>query len=326
MADYAITGKKGAGKTLFAVGLIRDTLAARKRVATNLDVYPENFGRPNCKGTITRIPDRPTVDDFIALGRGQEGVVEDDNGIIVLDETSTFFNTRSWGDKSRQPMLDWLVHSRKYGWDVYYIMQGLGQVDKQVRDTQVEYHIAVKRTDKWPIPLVTPLTKALGFPIRFPKMHVGIIRHGVQHDALLIGREWYRGKDLYNAYDTQQVFLDRDHPNAVGLHTVLSAHHLKGRYMSWFDRTKGALAGAAMAGLAAGVFLGYTGHVVATKVAASAVQVKPSEPVVDILGVISDGSQPWALFADGSRKPVQDQRVDAEFKYYFIDGKWMKSK
>jgi len=232
MADYLITGKKGNGKSIYAVGVIRDALAAGKRVATNLDIRLEKLGNPYSTKTIIRLPDTPTVEDMNALGRGQEGVPEDDNGIIVLDEVSKFFNSRQWGDKTRAPLLDWLVHSRKLGWDVYMIAQGQAQIDKQLRESLLEYWVTVKRIDKWPIPIVTPLISALtGYDLRMPKYHFGTIRHGFDRDALVIERKWYKGKDLYAAYDTQQIFLDRDHPMACGLHSVLSANHTTGRYM-----------------------------------------------------------------------------------------------
>lgn len=232
MADYAVTGKKGSGKSLFCVGVIRDALKAGKRVASNLDIHLGEMFGPSNKLTYLRLPDRPTVADLDAIGRGQDGVVEEENGIIVLDETSTFFNARSWGDKERQPLLDWLVHSRKYGWDVYYICQGLEQIDKQLRATMIEYHIPVKRTDKWPIPIITPLSKLVGLDIRFPKLHVGIVKHGCDRDSLTVERKWYRGQELWPCYDTQQIFLDRSHPAAVGLHSRLSAWHVKGRYLA----------------------------------------------------------------------------------------------
>jgi len=231
MADYAITGRKGSGKTLFAVGVIRDALRAGRRVATNVDIRLDALLGPRSKAILTRLPDKPTAADFEAIGRGQAGPVEDDNGVIVLDETSTFFNSRAFGDKDRQPLLDWLVHSRKLGWDVYYICQGLDQIDKQLRTTMIEYHIIVRRTDKWPIPLVTPITAALGYRVGFPKCHIGVCRHGVERDALIVKRTFYRAKDLFNAYDTQQLFLPRDHPAACGVHTLLSAHLVAGRYL-----------------------------------------------------------------------------------------------
>lgn len=234
MTDFAVTGKKRTGKGLFCVGMIREKLAAGCRVATNMDIYLDELFGPWNKSTLIRLPDCPTVADLEALGRGYEGEYDDErNGIIVLDEASKYFNSRQFGDKERQPMLDWLIHSGKLGWDVYYQMQGLAQVDKQIRDTQIEYHVSVKRTDRWPIPFLTPLGKLFGVNIRFPKMHVGIIRHGTQHDALIVDRKWYRSHELWHAYDTRQVFIDRDHPDACGLHTVLSAWHLKGRDLAY---------------------------------------------------------------------------------------------
>ncbi len=233
MADYLITGKKGNGKSIFAVGVIRDALAAGKRVATNLDIKLEAFGNPYSKKTLIRLPDTVGIEELEFLGRGQDGVVEENNGVIVLDEVSKFLNSRQWGDKGRGPVLDWLVHSRKLGWDVYMIAQGQEQIDKQLRTSLLEYWVTVKRTDKWPIPFITPLVKALtGFRVGFPRMHIGTIRHGFDRDSLIVERKYYKGAPLYPCYDTQQIFLERDHPKACGLHSVLSPWHTKGRYLS----------------------------------------------------------------------------------------------
>lgn len=233
MTDFAVTGKKRSGKGLFCTGLIRDALLAGRPVATNMDIYPELMLPATCKSNLFRLPDCPTVQDFEAIGSGNPEVDDEKNGIIILDETSKFFNSRDYADKARQPMLDWLIHSGKLGWDVYYQMQGLIQVDKQLRETQVEYHVAVKNTSKWRIPFISWLASLFGIKLTFPKMHLGIYRQGVQHDSLLIDRKWYRAKDLYNAYDTRQVFLERGHPAACGLHTVLSPWMTRGRYLPW---------------------------------------------------------------------------------------------
>lgn len=237
MADYAITGKKGNGKTLTSIGIMRDALKANKRVVTNLNVHLDHLMHHSSKKTIIRLPDHPSVDDLIAIGRGQSGVVEEDNGLIILDECSHFFNSRSFNDKGRTPVLEWLTQSRKYGWDVYYIMQGLPQIDKQIRETQIEYSIVIKRTDKWPVPVLGGLTALLfgeNNRLKFPKGQLVITRQGVATDSLVISRRWYRSQELYNAYDTQQLF--RPQPSAhewdfIGLHSQLSAWHLKGRYL-----------------------------------------------------------------------------------------------
>lgn len=237
MADYAITGKKGNGKSLTAIGIIRDALRDGKRVATNLNVNLDVLMASRSKKTVLRIPDHPNVNDLKAIGRGQAGKVEEENGLIILDECSHFFNARQFGDKGRSDVLEWLTQSRKLGWDVYYIMQGLPQLDKQIRETQVEYSIIIKRTDKWPIPFITPLSAALfgdKNKIKFPKGQLVITKHGVERDSLVISRRWYRSQELYEAYDTQQIFQPMAGPNDwdfVGIHTQLSAWHLKGRYL-----------------------------------------------------------------------------------------------
>lgn len=231
MTDFAVTGKKRTGKGLLCAGIIRDALKAGKRVATNMDIFPEHMLPANSRAVLYRLPDCPTKEDLDAIGMGTDNVDDENNGIIVLDEASKFFNARAWGDKTRQPLLDWLIHSGKLGWDVYYQMQGLEQVDKQLRSTQVEYHIVVKRTDRWPIPFVTFLGGLVGLNIRFPKLHVGIVKHGCDIHAMVVDRKWYKAKDLHHAYDTRQVFLDRDHPDAVGLHSVLSPWHVRGRHL-----------------------------------------------------------------------------------------------
>lgn len=232
MSDFLITGKKGNGKSIFAVGVIRDALGAGKRVVTNLDIDLVAFGNPLSKRTLIRIPDCPSRADLDAIGKGQDGKVEEDNGVLVLDEVSKFLNSRTWGDKDRNGVLDWLVHSRKLGWDVYMIAQGPEQIDKQLRTSLLEYWVTVKRTDKWPIPIVTPLIKFLtGAHVGFPKMHIGTIRHGFDRDSLIVDRKYYKGPPLYACYDTQQVFHGPDSPHSVGLHTVLSPWHTSGRYL-----------------------------------------------------------------------------------------------
>lgn len=231
MPDTVVTGKKRSGKSLAVVGMAREALLQGRRVAANFDIYLDKLMPPDSKVTYIRLPDRPTAADFVALGRGQEGCDDDENGYLLLDEISTFFNARAWGDKERQPLLDWFVHSGKFGWSTWWICQGVSQIDKQLRECQLEYHMIVKRTDKWPIPLVTPLTAMLGRAVTWPKMHVAITKQGLDRDSLLVSRKFYRSADLYPCYDTTQVFLPREHPDAVAIHTSLSAWHLKGRYL-----------------------------------------------------------------------------------------------
>ena len=243
MAVYFVTGKLGSGKTLACVGRIRDAMIQGRRIATNLDLELDVLLHPRSTQTITRLPDKPTVVDMHAIGRGQDGIEEEWNGVIVLDELGSWLNSRAWGDKERQPFIDWLLHSRKFGWDVYFIAQGLEMVDKQVRMALVEFHVICRRWDRLAIPFVTSL-----FGVRPPKIHMGIVKYGTDINSLTVDRWWYRAHDLYAAYDTKQVFRDAEIivvdnfsvavPH-VGVHTVLSPWYVKGRFLpprlTWRD-------------------------------------------------------------------------------------------
>jgi len=73
MTDFAVTGKKRSGKGLFCAGLIRDALREGRRVATNMDIFPEHLVSPHNKTCFIRLPDHPTAQDMNALGQGYEG-------------------------------------------------------------------------------------------------------------------------------------------------------------------------------------------------------------------------------------------------------------
>jgi hypothetical protein len=231
MSDYIVHGKKGNGKSLVCVGRIRDALMAGKPVATNLNLQlehllPHQLGKEKPVRCF-RLPDRPRIEDLELIGRGSDDIDESTYGMIVLDECAAMLNSRTFGDKGRQPMLDWFVHSRKLGWDTYFICQNPNQIDKQVREALVELSVSCKRLDKLRIPVLGALTKNfLGFEIRPPKIHVATVRYGVANDALVSDRWTYRGTDLYRGYDTRQVFRDN---YSEGTFSYLSPFHLTGR-------------------------------------------------------------------------------------------------
>lgn len=227
MSDYLVTGKKGNGKSLVCVGLIRDALAKGLRVATNLDIYVEHLlPLGTRKIDLVRLPDRPSIEDMEALGKGAAVLDESKYGLIVLDEMATWMNARSWADKARQALLDWFVHSRKERWHTYFICQGIDQIDKQIRGSLMDHHVICRRLDKMRIPFLGVLTKnLLGYELRPPKVHVAKVRFGMDHNAMVTDTWTYRGIGLYKAYDTEQVFRE-DYPH--GMHCMLSPWHVEG--------------------------------------------------------------------------------------------------
>lgn len=257
MAVYVITGKLGAGKSLCAVGRLRDYLERGRRVATNLDLrldrlLPVQSGEPRLSDglskwyqplTVLRVPDKPTRADLDALGVGSDSVEEETFGLLVLDELGSWLNAREWADKGRQALIDWLIHSRKKRWDVIFIIQHQSMLDKQVREALMEYLVICKRMDRVRVPFFGALVKMLSFGAlkgTFPKVHLAVVTYsgGTSTAAApIVSDRWiYRGRDLYAGYDTEQVFSS-SYPH--GLYSYLPPWHTTGRYMprrwTWRD-------------------------------------------------------------------------------------------
>jgi len=119
MPNYVVFGALGSGKSLIAVSRIRDYLEEGRPVASNLDLYPDHLP----PGRIVRLPDLVTADALNALGENDNGGDETRNGLIVLDECALWLNSRKWGEKTRQALIDWMVHARKLGWDLMFLVQ-----------------------------------------------------------------------------------------------------------------------------------------------------------------------------------------------------------
>ncbi|EBD5994277.1 assembly protein [Salmonella enterica] len=212
MAIYIITAPPGGGKSLYAVKLIQQKIVQGCIVATNLNLKPHNFpqvGRMAKSPKIIRMPDKPGIQDFIEIGRGTTSYDESKNGIIVLDECGTWFNARTWNDKSRSDVIDWLLHSRKKGWDVYFIIQHVKMLDKQALMGLGEHVVYCKRMDRIAIPVIGFLFEQfLSTKLKLPKLHLAITKYGITGAALLVARNWFFGNSLYYAYDTKQEFTD----------------------------------------------------------------------------------------------------------------------
>lgn len=225
MAVYVVQGKLGTGKTKYCVGKIREALAQGRKVATNLELSLENLCPPDSRATVTRVPDKPRAEDLAVMGHGNpDSYDEDKNGVLVLDELGSWLNSRQFMDKGRAALVDWLIHARKHGWDVYLIIQHLNMLDRQVRESLAEYVVRTIRADKMRIPIIgTFLGDKWG---RMPRFHIA--RIGLSDaPGVTVDRDFFRGDDLHDAYDTRQIF--KDDPDAA-CYSMLSAWHLVGRH------------------------------------------------------------------------------------------------
>lgn len=224
MAVYIVQGKLGTGKTKFAVGKLREAVLQGRRCATNLDLNLEHLLPQMHRGTVCRLPDKPTADQLDAIGHGNpDSYDEDKNGVMVLDELGSWLNSRQFQDKNRAGLIDWLIHARKKGWDCYLIVQHLDMIDKQVRVALAEYVIRCIRADKIRIPIVGTF---LGNKGRLPRMHIAKISLA-DIPGVTVDQEWFRGDYLHAAYDTRQIF--KEDPDGASF-TYLSPWHLEGRF------------------------------------------------------------------------------------------------
>lgn len=252
MAVYVITGKLGGGKGKAAIMRLREYLREGKRVATNCDTFLEHLMPSQSKATVIRIPDKPTAADLYAIGSGNRfiefepiikrtntafefiapspkllpGFDEAHNGALILDECASWLNTRNFQDKGRAGLLEWCIHARKYGWDVYFICQNIKQIDAQLKESLFEYVVRLNRLDRMKVPVVSAAMKFLtaGYSNgSLPRVHIGVVRLGTAADGLVADRWIFRGDDLQNGYNTTQVFSET-YPHAI--HSVLSSWHL----------------------------------------------------------------------------------------------------
>lgn len=214
MADYAVYGKKGTGKSKFAVYLMRQAAAEGRRIAANFPVNLDKLLPGWHKVAFTQIPDRPTVNDLNALGQGNPSYDEEKNGVLILDELAVWLNSRDFQASGRDGVINWAVHARKHGWDVYWLCQNPMQIDRQVRESLLEYSVRMKKLDQVRLPAVGFVLQLLGLRGTFPKgTHSAVIRLGFEHDSPLVDRKMFRADDLHECYDTRYVF--KHDPEAV---------------------------------------------------------------------------------------------------------------
>ncbi|MBO2600774.1 zonular occludens toxin domain-containing protein [Shewanella algae] len=228
MAVWVVTGKLGSGKSLVAVSKIQEYLNKGRVVATNLDLFMEYLVNPFAKKTrVIRLPDKPTAEDLDALPAPYEGEYDENkSGLIVFDECATWFNSRNWNDKQRAPLINKLLHIRKCGWDVIFIIQNVNAMDSQAREMFAEMIVYCRRMDRFTVPFISWFFRLGGFDIRPPRIHIGLVKYGTGESSPLIERWIYRGRELYNAYDTRQVFT----PDSCSISTVLPPWYIYGRY------------------------------------------------------------------------------------------------
>jgi hypothetical protein len=236
MTVYVWTANLRGGKTLGTVGEILRALNEGRRVATNLDIWQEELINPWARETeIYRLPDKPEAEHLHQLPPGYDGdiIEEERNGELVLDECGTWLNAHGWKDKARAALKGWMVEAGKRRWNVHFIIQDLDSLDSQFRRMFAEFEVKVIRTDRFTIPIIGRLLKPIfGKKMPVPKVHVATFLYRGSYSE----RRYYRGKDLYNGYDTEQKFSEEN--QYKGVSRYLPPYYVYGRYNTKWDKFK----------------------------------------------------------------------------------------
>ncbi len=212
-----ITGKLGQGKGIAAAYFASVYYRRGLRVASNYPFFPQ-FIDENSDNPVTVIPAEPRVEDLYALGRGCPEEEKIRFGALFLDECASWLNSRQFAKKDRLGFIDWLIHSRKLGWDVYLIVQNEDMIDTQVIKALGSRIIRCTRLDELRVPFFTTLYELFNpGKTGIASGKKGILPHMVSiatYDIATLNsrrkkpenRVVIRAKDYYPMYDTNFVF------------------------------------------------------------------------------------------------------------------------
>lgn len=214
-----ITGKLGQGKGIAAAYFARIYYRRGLRVAANFPFFPQYMDEKS-DNPLTIIPADPRPEDLKALGRGCPENEKIQFGALFLDECASWLNSRQFAKKDRLEFIDWLIHSRKLGWDVYLIAQSEDMIDTQIIKAMGGKVIRCKRLDELRIPLITSLYEMFNpGKTGMASGKKGLLPHMVtistwDIDVLNSGgrkkrpenKITVRAQDYYRMYDTNFIF------------------------------------------------------------------------------------------------------------------------
>lgn len=208
MTVYVMTGCPGSGKSLHLAKMLLNAAESCKPVICNFEVnrdyLPDDaifLHLPNDELTPAK------VEEFCAWYWSQDSspAFAEDHITLCIDEAQIILNSRSWDSKSRAAWIRFFTLHRKLGLRILISSQYVEMIDKQIRDSCIEYSIQHFKMNNFGLigGIVDKLLR--GRPL---------IRWGMKwykKDALSIETGTILGNSrLYGFYDTRKVFDSAD--------------------------------------------------------------------------------------------------------------------
>ena len=137
------TGFVGSGKSYCATKLglaSADPKLGKKTVIANYPIKPKkkllSFFKKNKYNQprwIYKSNEKLTVKFLVELSKKNGWLNKESQALLIFDEASIKFNSRTYYDKDRLDWINFLRQSRKLGYDVIFITQDRASIDKQIR-------------------------------------------------------------------------------------------------------------------------------------------------------------------------------------------------
>lgn len=134
------TGTPGSGKSLHATRNIVGWLEEGKNVIANFPIQVHKVKKN--RGHFYFIDNEGiTVPLLLQFSQTMHKPRQMGQTLIVIDEASVKFNSRTWNAKDRLDFLSFFAQHRHYGFDVLLIQQNMNQIDSQIRAlVEIEIH------------------------------------------------------------------------------------------------------------------------------------------------------------------------------------------
>lgn len=206
---YFIHGTRGSGKGAFAVHRIKDALLESRKVATNMTLFLDNLMPESSYSDVMRLPDIPNGGHLHSLGLAYDFNPDDPStidpskeGLLVLDEIKLYL-TKS--NKEFHEIVNFLVQSRKYGWNILLTGQHKDQAEEVVYKSLTDKLIVCRDETKF-LGKFVKYFSFINLPFLAPSNHKAYVFNGRSELDELEETIPYDWRPVKLAYSTAQIF------------------------------------------------------------------------------------------------------------------------